>query len=82
MITCVHSFFLWTWQIVASKYNVDEQPTYSARELSFIDVLNDAARRSQLDPSDPSYITPNQLDVIINTVPADILDKFKQQATP
>ncbi len=62
--------------------NVDGQPTYSARELSFIDVLNDAARRSQLDPSDPSYITPDQLDVIINTVPADILDKFKQQATP
>ena len=62
--------------------NVEVPPQYTARELSFIDVLNDAARRSQLDSSDPAYVTSDQLDIIIKTVPADILEKFKNQATP
>lgn len=58
--------------------NVETGPRLSSGALNYIGVLNDAAERSKLDSSDPMFISPADLDIIIKSIPPKILEEIKE----
>jgi hypothetical protein len=50
----------------------------SSNALNYIGVLNNSAARNKLDPSDANYLSNDQLDMIVKSIPADILAEIKE----
>lgn len=59
--------------------NVDAPSGLSETERGYARLLNDAASRARLDPSDPNYIDDNTLNAIIQSVPQTVLEKLRNQ---
>lgn len=58
--------------------NVETGPRLSSGALNYIGVLNDAAERSKLDSSDPMFISPADLDIIVRSIPPKILEEIRE----
>jgi len=52
--------------------NIGPTSRLSAAAQTNLAAVNAAAERTKLDPSDPNYLTMNQFNLIVDTIPPDI----------
>ena len=52
--------------------NVDPTSRLSAAARTNLAAVNAAANRTKLDPSDPNYLTIDQFNLIVDTIPPDV----------
>lgn len=52
-------------------------PRLSSNALNYIGVLQSAAQRNTLDPSDPNFLSDDDLDIITRSIPAEILKEIQ-----